>query len=166
MAKRDHLFNFHSEKRTKSITGKVGKQVPVIREVRQYKTSGEKPDPCFGNTDTGREVGMPLGNVNSPDRFKTCLSDPGNQDEEGDCYRDPGDSSADNLPLPTRIIVAATLNTLRKNASSCRVWRAAAPDLSSNGGYYPGEAGYSYYDVRMPMLWGLLQYHGGDHQHQ
>ena len=47
---------------------------------------------------------MPPGDIDSPDGFKTCLDYPGDEDEQGDCCSDPGDTSTDDVSLPAGII--------------------------------------------------------------
>ena len=105
MPERDHLLDLHTDEGTKPITGEIGKQVPVIGKICQYKTGGKKPDTRLCNTDTGSQVSMPPRDIDGPDGLKTCFNNPCNEDKQGDCEKDPGDASADSESLPAGIIV-------------------------------------------------------------
>lgn len=105
MPERDHLLDLHTKEGPKPITGEIGKQVPVIGKIRQYKTGRKKPDTGLGNSDTGSQVSMPPRDVDSPDGLKTRFYNPCYEDKQGNCRKDPGDTSADSESLPAGIIV-------------------------------------------------------------
>jgi hypothetical protein len=105
MPQRDHLLDLHTEEGTKPITGEIGKKVPVIGKIRQHKTGRKEPDTCLGNADTRSQISMPPRDIDSPDGLKTCFNNPCNEDKEGNCRKDPGDTSADSESLPAGIIV-------------------------------------------------------------
>ena len=111
---RDQLLDFHPEEGAKPITGEIGKQVPVIGKIREHKPGRKEPDTRLGDTNAGRQIGMPPSDINSPDGLETCFNNPCNEDEQGDCCY-PENPSADSVPLPTRIIVPGILNILRND---------------------------------------------------
>jgi hypothetical protein len=82
---RDHLLDLHAEECTKTITGEISKQVPVICKIRKHEPGRKEPDTGLGDTDAGRQIGMPPGNINRPDGLQTCFNDPGNEDKQGNC---------------------------------------------------------------------------------
>jgi hypothetical protein len=48
---------------------------------------------------------MPPRDIDCPDGLETCFNNPCNEDEQGDCQNNPGDTSADSDSLPAGVIV-------------------------------------------------------------
>jgi len=81
--KGDHVLDLHAKQGPDAVSGKIGKQVPVIPKVGDDNAGREQPDTGLCNADPAGKVCMPPVDVDRPDRFKTGLNNPCDQDQEG-----------------------------------------------------------------------------------
>jgi hypothetical protein len=80
--KGNHGLDLHADQGPEAVSGKIGKQVPVIPKVGYDYARREQPDTGFCNTDPTGEVCMPPVDIDRPDRFKAGLYDPCDQDKD------------------------------------------------------------------------------------
>jgi hypothetical protein len=84
MADRDHILDLHAQERSEAVPRQVGKEIPVVREIRDHETGGDKPYSGLDDSDTGSKVCMALADIDRADGLKGGFDDPGNKNDERD----------------------------------------------------------------------------------